>query len=239
MWRITWNTKHTVNRLTKISNSLKKQNEEAMNEKGLVPAVQFQEGESQSVIYAVKSWGINPATGEEIFVKKDGSITNIYDVKDKVPLGDKTPKLEGSFYTILSWTNISVNAVLTYTLGGWIYNSSRATKVENIDPTQNVDVRAFTERWVKPGDVVAYPKGDLNNQSVHSSRFVEKRNEIYLSAVNFSYALPVKWVKKLGMKRLALGIGISDILRLSTVRYERGTSYPYMRGFNFMISPTF
>lgn len=239
MWRITWNTNHTVNRITKISNALKKQNEEAMNEKGLVPAVQFEEGESQSAIYAVKSWGINPATGEEIFVKKDGSITNIYDVKDKVPLGDRTPKLEGSFYTILSWRNISVNAIFTYTLGGWIYNSSRATKVENIDPTQNVDVRAFTERWVKPGDVVAYPKGDLNNQSVYSSRFVEKRNEIYLSAVNLSYALPAKWVKKLGMKRLALGVGISDILRLSTVRYERGTSYPYMRGFNFMISPTF
>lgn len=239
IWRITWNTNHTVNRVTKISNSLKKQNEEAMKEKGLAPAVQFQEGESQSAIYAVRSWGINPATGEEIFVKKDGSITNTYDVTDKVVVGDKTPKLEGSFYTVLTWKNLSVNAVLSYTVGGWIYNSSRATKVENIDPTQNVDVRAFTERWVKPGDVVAYPKGDMNKQSVHSSRFVEKRNEIYLSAVNISYGLPVKWVKKLGLKRLALGVGFSDILRLSTVKYERGTSYPYMRGFNFMISPTF
>ena len=74
---------------------------------------------------------------------------------------------------------------------------------------------------------------------MHSSRFVEKRNELHLSSLNISYNLPVNWVKKLGLKRLAIGVGFSDIFRLSTVKFERGTSYPYMHSYNFMISPTF
>ena len=185
--------------------------------------------------------GINPANGEEIFVRPDGTLTNVYHVEDKVSLGDKTPKLEGSISTALAWKNLSLSMAFEYTLGGYIYNETRAAKVENINIYRNVDVRAFTQRWTKPGDVVAYPRGRLDQQNkvVHSSRFVEKRNELHLSSLNISYNLPVNWVKKLGLKRLAIGVGFSDIFRLSTVKFERGTSYPYMHSYNFMISPTF
>ncbi|MFR7878678.1 MAG: hypothetical protein ACLU4J_21020 [Butyricimonas paravirosa] len=41
------------------------------------------------------------------------------------------------------------------------------------------------------------------------------------------------------LKRLVVGIGASDIGRLSTVKFERGTSYPYCRSFNFILRPTF
>ena len=73
----------------------------------------------------------------------------------------------------------------------------------------------------------------------HTERFVERNNELYLSAINISYNLEGDWLKKIGLRRLGLGIGFSDIARLSTVKYERGTSYPYMRGYSFTISPTF
>ena len=68
---------------------------------------------------------------------------------------------------------------------------------------------------------------------------MERNNELHLSAINISYNLEGDWLKKIGLRRLGLGIGFSDIARLSTVKYERGTSYPYMRGYNFTISPTF
>ena len=241
LWRVSANTHHTVNKLTKISNSLMKQTETNMAAEGMAPKVLFKEGESTTAIFAVPSVGINPANGEEIFIRPDGSLTNVYHVEDKVDLGDKTPKLEGSISTAIAWKNLSVSMAFTYTLGGYIYNETRASKVENINIYRNVDVRAFTERWAKPGDLVAYPKGSLEQKkrAVHSSRFVEQRNELHLSSLNISYNLPVNWVKKLGLKRLAIGVGFSDIFRLSTVKFERGTSYPYMHSYNFMISPTF
>ena len=241
LWRLSANTHHTINKLTKISNSLMKQNVENMQAEGMAPKVQFVEGESTTSIFAVPSWGINPANGEEIFVRPDGNITNVYHVEDKVALGDKTPKLEGSIYTALAYRGLSVSMSFDYTVGGYIYNETRAAKVENINIYRNVDRRAFTERWVKPGDVVPYPIGRLEQQkrAVHSSRFVEKRNELHMSSLNISYDLPPRWVRKIGLKRLAVGVGFNDIFRLSTVKFERGTSYPYMHSYNFMISPTF
>lgn len=239
-WRIGLSGHHTVNKLLKISNATKRQNDEAKGENQLTsPKLQFEEGESVNAIYAVRSLGIDPATGNEIFIKKDGSYTYKYDVNDKVALGNTTPVIEGAVTTSFGWRGLSVSAALSFTLGGDIYNSTRASKVENIDPKKNVDVRAFTERWKNAGDIVHYTNLIDKKTYVHSQRFIEEKNELYLSSLNISYELKPEWVKKIGLKKLLIGVGVSDIGRISSVKYERGTGYPYARGYNFTISPTF
>ena len=198
----------------------------------------MEEGESSTAIYAVRSAGIDPATGKEIFIKKDGTYTFIYDPKDKVAIGNKIPIMQGGISTGVRWKNLTLFAGLTYTFGGDIYNTTRAGKIENITIENNVDRRAFTERWKSVNDYVMYP--NVKEPSTgHTERFVERNNELYLSSINISYNLEGDWLKKIGLRRLGLGIGFSDIARLSTVKYERGTGYPYMRGYNFTISPTF
>lgn len=238
-WRLTVNTHHTENKLLKISNALDQKNKENMQDKGIIPKVQYRENESMDAIYAVRSLGINPADGYEIFLTKDGVPTYTYNVEDMVALGDTKPWFEGSSTTSIVWKNISVGAAFSYTFGGYIYNSTRAAKVENIDVTKNVDRRAYTERWQKPGDVVAYRRAYTGSSSVKTERYVEKKNEVYLSSLSISYTVPQSLVRKIGLKRLSLGVTFGDVLRLSTVRYERGTSYPYMRSFNLRINPTF
>lgn len=240
-WRITVNGHHTENKIKKITDALKRQNKENQSSsyRQVAPKIQLEEGESSDAIYAVRSLGIDPATGQEIFIKKNGNYTFDYDPQDKVAMGTTVPVMEGSISTSFAWRNFSVNATCSYTWGGYIYNSTRASKVENIDPKRNVDVRAFTERWHKAGDLVSYAGYKNSNSYVHTERFVEKKNELYLSSLGFSYDMNPKWVQKVGLKKLMLGVTFTDVCRLSTVKYERGTDYPYMRGFNFTISPTF
>ena len=72
-----------------------------------------------------------------------------------------------------------------------------------------------------------------------TERFLEKRSEFNLSTLGLYYELNPEWVKHIYLKRLRIGVNLSDVLRVSTVKFERGTSYPYMRGVNFTISPTF
>lgn len=240
-WRITVNGHHTENKIKKITDALKRQNKENQSSsyRQVAPKIQLEEGESSDAIYAVRSLGIDPATGQEIFIKKNGNYTFDYDPQDKVAMGTTVPVMEGSISTSFAWRNFSVNATCSYTWGGYIYNSTRASKVENIDPKRNVDVRAFTERWHKAGDLVSYAGYKNSNSYIHTERFVEKKNELYLSSLGFSYDMNPKWVQKVGLKKLMLGVTFTDVCRLSTVKYERGTDYPYMRGFNFTISPTF
>lgn len=63
------------------------------------------------------SLGIDPATGQEIFIKKDGSYTFSYDVKDKVALGNTIPYLEGAMTTSVGYKGFSISAAMSFTFG--------------------------------------------------------------------------------------------------------------------------
>ena len=77
-WRfsIKVNGDHNRNKILGISNSLAKYNEEANTDVSSTPKVLYKEGESTTAIYAVRSAGINPATGEEVLdvYKRQGLI---------------------------------------------------------------------------------------------------------------------------------------------------------------------
>lgn len=156
-------------------------------------------------------------------------------------MGNTIPKLELALSTSFSYKGFSMFAGMSITRGGWIYNSTRADKIERIDPNYNVDSAGPLPSVGRIRvDLVYYRGYDPNDYTfAQSSRFVEKRNEFYLSSLGFFYEFTSEWVKHIYLKRLRIGVNFSDVLRLSTVKFERGTSYPYMRGFNFTISPTF
>ncbi len=240
-WTVTANGLHATTKIKAISDALKRQN----NENGSIteevsPRLLYTEGGSPTAIYAVRSAGIDPASGKEIYIKKDGTYTHEYDPDDKVVVGDTNPDLQGSLSTSLFYKGFTLGLNFQYTVGGDLYNSTRASKIENIDPRRNADVRAFTERWKQPGDVVPYLGLSANGGKnfVHSDRFVENENELWFSSINFSYEVPQSVLSRWGIQRARLGVGASDLFRLSTVKYERGTTYPYSRSFNFTFNIT-
>ena len=71
-----------------------------------------------NTIFAVRSLGIDPGNGQEIFVKQDGSQTYIWDADDKVPCGVTDPKMWGNLNSMLRYRGWSLNMVFSYTYGG-------------------------------------------------------------------------------------------------------------------------
>ena len=53
------------------------------------------------------------------------------------------------------------------------------------------------------------------------------------------YNFPQPMIKPLGLQRLYLSAGAEDLFRITSAKYERGTSYPYSRSVNFSLSVTF
>lgn len=242
-WRfnLKLNGAHNKNKILAISNGLAAQNDKANQQQDVSPKLLYKEGQSTSAIYAVRSAGINPATGEEVFITKDGEYTLTYNADDKVVVGDLNPKLEGSVFPGLYYKNWSLNLTMSYRFGGQIYNTTRAENVENVDPRGNVDQRAFDERWKNVNDVVPYL--DIANADsrlfIHTSRFVEDENTLEMKRIELGYEFNSDWLRRAGFKRLRVSVGANDVFRISTVKYERGTQYPFSRGFSFSISPTF
>lgn len=241
-WNLSANGLHSKTTIKNISEALKRHNEEnAQNNVSSTPLYQYREGMSPTAIYAVRSAGIDPASGKEIFIKKDGSYTYTYDSKDMVACGDVNPTLQGSFSTQLKYKRLSMSVYFSYRFGGEMYNSTRMAKVENINPRYNCDLRAFTERWKQPGDVVPYLNISLagGNSYSYSDRFVEKDNELWLSSLYFQYDVPMEFLKRINIQKLYVGLGTEDLFRLTSAKYERGTSYPFSRTVNMSLSVTF
>ena len=241
-WNLSVNGLHSKTEIRHISDALKRMNDEnASITTSATPRFQYREGESPNAIYAVRSAGIDPASGKEIFIKKDGTYTYTYDAKDQVSVGNTTPKLQGSISSMLTYKQFSLSLNFSYRFGGDIYNATRVSKIENINPQKNVDVRAFTERWHQPGDVVPYLdiSATGGKSFVYTDRFVEKDNEFWFSNLYFQYNVPDVWAKKMHAQKVYLGIGTEDLFRLTSAKYERGTAYPYSRSVSLTASITF
>ena len=240
-WMLTVNGGHVYDKIEKISNALQRSNKETTDsDEWNAPKIQFKEGESQYAIYAMRSAGIDPATGKEVFIDKNGGYTFDYNYDDQVVVGNTNPTLQGSIFTSFRYKGFSLSVSAGYTFGGDIYNTTLAKKVENINAKENVDRRAFTERWKEIGDETRFLGIPVQGWATYlSERFVERKNELSISNINLQYEFNVEKLKLFGLKRMVVGIGASDIGRLSTVKFERGTSYPYCRSFNFILRPTF
>jgi TonB-linked SusC/RagA family outer membrane protein len=232
-----------TNTIQKISNSLKSLTT-AMDDssrKVTKPLVRFQEGQSLDAIWAVKSNGIDPATGKEIFVKADGTLTDTWDVNDKVVSGNAQPKLFGVFGLNYEYKGFSLGVSCRYTAGGQIYNQTLVDKVENADLNYNVDKRAYYDSWKKPGDNVLYKNIGLTRAAtLATSRFVQDLNELDISAVNVGYDFyKTQFLQNMKLQRLRVMLNMNNVAQFSTVRIERGTSYPFAYNYSFSVFANF
>ncbi len=239
-WRLGTTGYMNRNKITQINKALEEINKDNQENAGLYdyPLPQYAEGESVTALKLVRSAGIDPATGKEVYIKRNGERTFVYDPADKVLIGDTEPKYTGTFSTNIYWKGFSLYALFNFRLGAWVYNTTRSTKVEGADPRYNADQRVFDDRWKKPGDIATYK--DIANTSTpkQTDRFAEEENTLTLGSLNLSYEFSDKVCRKLHLRNLRTGINFTDILRLSSVKIERGTDYLYSQGFEFYLNVT-
>ena len=245
------NGSHNKNTIKKISNALRARNEEQMQEdpdnpnKLSRPLPRYEEGYSQSMIWAVRSLGIDPITGREIFLTRDGERTSEWNAADQVPVGDTEPDLQGTMSLNFNWKGLSVNVAAQYKFGGQYYNKTLVDKVENADLRYNVDHRAYTDRWQNVGDLAVFKAvtQDVNgSQTKASTRFLMDQNELVLNTINIQYRFEQRytpWIKKLGLSSASVGLYMEDLFHWSTIKQERGIEYPMSRQISMSLNLTF
>ena len=239
-WRLATSGYMNRNKITKINKALEEINKENQENAGfyLTPLPQYAEGESVTALKLVRSGGIDPATGKEVYIKRNGERTFEYDPSDKVLIGDTEPEFAGTFSTNLYWKGFSLYALFNFRLGAWVYNTTRATKVEGADPHFNADQRVFDDRWKQPGDHAIYKDIADTSRPQQTDRFAEKENTLSLGSLNISYEFGDELCKRMSLRNMRVGVNFTDMLRFSTVKIERGTDYLYSQGFEFYLNVT-
>lgn len=239
-WRLATTGYMNRNKITKINKALEEINKENQENADLylTPLPQYAEGESVTALKLVRSGGIDPATGKEVYIKRNGERTFVYDPADKVLIGDTDPKFTATFSTNLYWKGFSLYALFNLRAGAWVYNTTRVTKVEGADPYYNADQRVFDDRWKEPGNHAIYKDIADSSRPEQTDRFAEVENTLSLGSMNLSYEFSDDICKRIKLRNLRVGINFTDILRFSTVKIERGTDYLYSQGFEFYLNVT-
>lgn len=238
-WDVIFNMVHNKNAVLEINDALTAYNDKQDGKVQNKPSVRYQEGMSINTIWANESLGIDPTTGNEIFLNMRGKKVDKWDVKNYKPLGSTDPDLFGTFGTTFAYKGWEINASFYYKFGGEIYNETLVSKIENVNPNENGDKRILYDRWNKVGDVSKYKKVSDVSVTKPTSRFIEKENMIQLQTVSLSYDFNSENLRKAGIQRLRLSAIGNDLFTASTMRMERGILYPFARTFSVSAQLTF
>ena len=237
---------HNKNRIMEISDALKEYNQKVDDYYSKYPnynkpLLKYTEGASLTSIYAVLSLGISPANGQEVFLDANGNVTYDWNTTNQVVVGNTEPKLQGSFGFNFRWKRWTLFTAALFETGGDLYNSTLVDNVECADIWgSNVDKRVYTQRWLEPGDVAPLKSiKDRYQVTRPTSRFVQRNRLVNCNSLSLGYEFDPHLVSRIGFSRMKLQLNMNEIAYTSSVKRERGLSYPFARTFNFTLNVTF
>lgn len=244
-WNVSGRFSRNKNTVVKLSDAYKEAQLQYDNDNMATAEIfyKYQEGRSLDAIYALRTIGVDPLTGKRLYLTKDGNVTLRQNKRDMVYVGDRQPKVNGSISTSFLYKGFSVNVGFSMRFGGKQFNSTLLSKTENANVLYNLDRRVLRDCWEKPGDQALFKmvSASTNDDATFvSDMFVQRDNTLQCTNINVSYQFPKTFIRRyLGMQSLSIGVNLSDIFYVSTIKRERGTDYPFSRNPNFNISCSF
>ncbi|MDR3219739.1 MAG: SusC/RagA family TonB-linked outer membrane protein [Dysgonamonadaceae bacterium] len=242
---------HTKGTYGGFANSLEQLNEaykQEDNSELLLQSLQhYFDGNSPEDIWAVRSLGIDPATGLEIFQTKDGKPTTVYNPDDRVVVANSRPDIEGIVGFTIRYKKLMLNTNLRYSMGAHTFNTALFRKVENISRESmvyNQDKRALYDRWKETGDISEFKSIEMVTRPTErtpvSSRFVQKNNYLRGESAKLTWNFTgEKWLKSVRLQDLSLSLSMEDFFNLTSIQVERSTDYPFQRSVIMNLSALF
>jgi hypothetical protein len=245
-WSVFVNLFKVRSEIQRVSNTIAAMNKRADTTISTTPIIRYAEGQSTSAIWAVKSMGIDPATGYEIFMTRDGKLTTVYNPLNQVIVGDTRSDIEGTFGTNFEKNGIGINIYFRFRYGGQAYNQTLIDRVENVNARlYNVDRRVAEARWQKPGDITFF-KGLADHNGVGiigdtyaTSRFVQDDNFLSCESASVYYRFTDALNKRLGVQNTKITFFTNDVFRITSIKRERGLDYPFSHSFTLMLQTSF
>ncbi|RZM26849.1 MAG: SusC/RagA family TonB-linked outer membrane protein [Pedobacter sp.] len=238
-WRVNLNMRRIKSEYRKMGNRLDNFNL-ANRSRNMA---RYYDGGSPSDLWSVRSVGIDPATGREIFLNKNNEQTFVYNYQDEVVVGNKEPDLDGVIGTSFMYKGFLASVNLRYRIGGQAFMQTLYDKVENITTASvplNQDKRALYDRWQKPGDNARFKAISRTEYTPMSSRFVQDNNMLVGESFSLGYETSkAAWLKSVRASSITLRAYMNDIFYVSTIKNERGLDYPFARSVSFSAAVRF
>ncbi|MDR1631982.1 MAG: TonB-dependent receptor [Dysgonamonadaceae bacterium] len=186
----------------------------------------IEEGHSRYEFYLRQWAGVDPATGNAIYVpseeimeqynnatdaeKEAMSIVKINDQYYTTVVGEalrdwsgqSMPTVSGGLTTGVTWKGISLNLLFNYQLGGKMYDAGYSSLMTEpygsalLGSTRHIDILS---RWQNPGDITNVPRIDFGNTDLYASsstRWLVSSDMLELANATLSYDIPKQWLNR-------------------------------------------
>lgn len=219
------------------------------------------EGMSPYSYKMVRSAGVDPSNGDQLYYTADGEITNVFNYEQDAVLIDKSPlpTIYGGFGLNASYKGFDMNAEFTYVMGNHIFNLTYSWLT---DPSANDNrVVEAANYWQNPGDTNVLPRPTTNGYQI-TDDLLEKGDYLRFRSLSFGYTFDKKLFEKLPidgvriytqLQNLAIwtnfrgnpitGDGSTEDYAVGAANYMSGSysafSYPQIRSYNFGINVNF
>lgn len=162
-----------------------------------------------NALYVVRYAGVDPATGNALYYKRDGSVTPTYSVSDRVYVGTADAPWFGGISTTVSYKGFDLSAQVNFFLDRVMYNNDLNNLSNPSYFYDNVWVGLMNE-WKKPGDITDIPRptsgavastgAPANPFQSATTRFVDDASFWRLRNVTLGYTIPSSVLSKAKIK---------------------------------------
>lgn len=174
--------------------------------------------------------GVDPTTGEPRYYSNkpskwdaQGNPTEYrrdlveYDKADQTLVKGKNGdvKLGGAITSDLTWKGLDFSFMLTYTLGGWIYDGIRYQFGTNESLFEGTVPIYYDESkmWKNPGDVTELPVFKYGREKdEYSDLHLMSSNHLRLKNITLGYSLPQSWMRKAGLGKIRVYASATNLL---------------------------
>lgn len=203
--------------------------------------------------YLIEWAGVNPDNGNPQWYRYSNSekvITEDYSStkeNDRIKSGNSLPDLTGGLQSDLSFKDLSLSFLFSYSLGGQIYNGDK-TSLMSQGSAGNAWSVDMLDRWTPDNRYTDVPRLTTSSKSAWTSssdRFLVDRSYLRLKNITLSYTLPKPVLKLLMVKDVSLFAQAENLLTFTKQQgldpeqtYSGSTyfRYPTMKTVSFGIN---
>lgn len=166
-----------------------------------VTASVLRAGVSTSAIWGFQYAGVDPQSGLGLYYDKSGKLVDQLNLDRSMTnayyLGDRLPDMQGGLINSFSYKSLTLTINLLYSFGGKDLIDYNLEANGNNLSNRNQSVNLL-DRWHQEGQAALLPKLSTALPIVNSSQYLYDASYLKLNNVSLSYALPAKWIKRLG-----------------------------------------
>ncbi|MEO8823914.1 MAG: TonB-dependent receptor [Ginsengibacter sp.] len=179
-------------------------------------AVNLIQGYGLGEFYGYVAEGVDPATGLELYLSKDGKKTSSPVPSDRVLLGSALPKFVYGMTNDLSYKNFDLTFFIQGSQGNKIFNAGRLEmEAMRTAINQSADI---VNRWKKPGDITDIPAVSVNQSTDNtriSTRFLEDGSYLRFKTITLSYNIDPKLLSGLGLSSASVYVSGNNLLTIT------------------------